>query len=156
MNIVYNSQIAPILEHEDYNKEASFEIHEFKFIVKMNRAGFSSVESSHGSAFFAMFTKMMLDKNIDRLFQWGNVKRDGFYNSEALTQLALIDMVGNELYSNKVHGETSVSGNIIDGIFTKRFDDTGLDIILFNFNKDDFTYQNHEQYHLKLKTDKPA
>ncbi|WP_394243867.1 GH39 family glycosyl hydrolase [Vibrio astriarenae] len=155
MDAVYQNHMAPILEHEDYNSDASFEIHEFKYIVKMKRAGFSSVESSHGSAFFALFSKMMLEKNVGRLFQWGNVKRDGTYNSEALTQSALFDMVGNELYQSNVEGEPKTEGNLIDGIFTRKADDSGFDLLMFSFNKDDFSYQDDENIAVELKVDQP-
>ncbi len=156
MDVVYNEQISPILDHEDYNKEASFEIHEFKYIVEMKRAGFASVESSHGSAFFAMFSKMMLENNIDKIFQWGNVKNDGFYNSEALTQLALVSMVGNDMYVNNVASTSSNNENVVDGIFTKRQDESGYDVLMYNFNKDDFSYKNDDSYRLTMKVDHPA
>lgn len=155
MDYVYQNHMAPILEHADYNSEASFEIHEFKYIVEMKRAGFSSVESSHGSAFFALFSKMMLEKNVSRLFQWGNVKRDGTYNSEALTQSALLDMVGNELYQSNVEGESKTAGNLIDGIFTRKTDNSGFDLLMFSFNKDDFSYHDDETIAVELKVEKP-
>lgn len=155
MNTVYKQQIAPILDHPDYNQDASFEIHEYKFIVKMKRAGFVSVATSHNSAFFAMLSKMLLEKGIQEVFQWGNFHR-GTLSPEALTQLALHDMVGNALYSNEVLGSPQVTGNHIDGIFTQRPDNTGIDAIAFNFNHTNMRYQQPEEIALSMRVAQPA
>ncbi|EWH10509.1 glycoside hydrolase family 39 [Catenovulum agarivorans DS-2] len=155
MQQVYQTQIAPILEHPDYNPNASFEIHEYKFIVKMLRAGFVSVATSHNSAFFAMLSKMMLENNIQEVFQWGNM-RAGSYSPEAMTQLALHRMVGNKLYKNAISGAPNIEGNIIDGIFSQKADKSGFDILTFNFNKENMSYQKPEPIALELTTNKPA
>ena len=154
MDTVYKTQIAPILEHPDYNPNASFEIHEYKFIVEMLRAGFVSVETSHNSAFFAMFAKMLLEKNIKEVFQWGNTS-SGSYSPEAMTQLALNDMVGNNLHRNQVVGDALFAGNVIDGIFTQRQDHSGFDILTFNFNKNNLAYQAEESIRLSMIVNKP-
>jgi hypothetical protein len=153
MQEVYHNQIAPILDHPDFNAEASFEIHEYKFIVKMKRAGFVSVATSHNSAFFAMLSKMLLEKNIREVFQWGNA-HGGNFSPEAMTQLALHDMVGNALYKNTLQGKPVVKGNRVDGIFTQLPSNKGFDVITFNFNKRDFSYQKAEPLHLSLKVNK--
>ncbi|MFP3425740.1 GH39 family glycosyl hydrolase [Pseudoalteromonas sp. SIMBA_162] len=155
MHEVYQTQIAPILEHPDYNDDARFEIHEYKFIVKMKRAGFVSVATSHNSAFFAMLSKMMLEKNIKDVYQWGNA-RDGSYSPEAMTQLALIDMVGNTFYRN-IRGVTqSISGNYIDGIFSQNSNNQNIDILMFSFNKENMEYQAPEPISLSLNVGKPV
>lgn len=155
MHEVYETQIAPILEHPDYNPNASFEIHEYKFIVKMKRAGFVSVATSHNSAFFAMLAKMMLEKNIQEVFQWGNMSQ-GSYSPEAMTQLALYQMLGNRLYSNTVVGKPAIAGNRVDGIFSQKADGSGFDVLSFNFNKDDMAYQMPEQVLVSMQVAKPA
>ncbi|CAM3969331.1 MULTISPECIES: GH39 family glycosyl hydrolase [Pseudoalteromonas] len=153
MEQVYQEQIAPILENPDYNPNASFEIHEYKFIVKMKRAGFVSVATSHNSAFFAMLSKMMLDKDIKEVFQWGNAK-NGSYSPEAMTQLALNDMVGDTFYNNTVNGDPAVKGNRVDGIFSQKQGNQDIDVLLFNFNKDNMEYQKPEPISLSLRVDK--
>lgn len=155
MHDVYQTQIAPILEHPDYNPTASFEIHEYKFIVKMLRAGFVSVSTSHNSAFFAMLSKMLLEKNIQDVFQWGT-ESGGSYSPEAMTQLALHEMVGNVVYRNHTSGTTRIDGNIVDGIFSQKPDNSGFDILTFNFNKNDMDYHNPEPISLELKVNKPV
>ncbi|MGJ8691431.1 MAG: GH39 family glycosyl hydrolase [Thalassotalea sp.] len=149
MAAVYHHDIAPIQQHPDWNNDASFEIHEYKFIIKMKRAGFHSVRTSHASAFFAMLAKMMLEKNIKEVFQWGTAN-EGNYNPEALTQLALYPMVGNQLFSNTVSGKASVKGNLVDGIFTKQPNKSAYDIVLFNFNKENLNYQQAENTAISL------
>ncbi|MDN3476480.1 hypothetical protein [Pseudoalteromonas sp. APC 3355] len=155
MHEVYQKQIAPILEHPDYNTNADFEIHEYKFIVKMKRAGFVSVATSHNSAFFAMLSKMMLEKNIKDIYQWGNA-RDGSYSPEAMTQLALNDMVGNTFYRNTQDKTQSDNGNYIDGIFSQKLNNQDIDILIFSFNKDNMEYQKPEPIKLSMHVDKPA
>ncbi|WP_269520507.1 sulfatase-like hydrolase/transferase [Alteromonas sp. BMJM2] len=155
MDKVYADQIAPILEHADYNPEASFEIHEYKFIVKMKRAGFVSVATSHNSAFFAMLAKMMLTHNIKEVFQWGNF-HEGSYSPEALTQLALFPMVGNRLYENSVSAKKTPQGNTVNGIFTERESDDGIDVLAFNFNNENMDALTPELLHLRVRVDKPS
>ncbi|MFY8328193.1 GH39 family glycosyl hydrolase [Pseudoalteromonas sp. ZZD1] len=155
MDEVYQKQIAPILEHPDYNADARFEIHEYKFIVKMKRAGFVSVATSHNSAFFAMLSKMMLEKNIKDVYQWGNARK-GSYSPEAMTQLALNNMVGNSFYRNTRSETQSERGNYIDGIFSQKQSNQDIDILMFSFNKKNMEYQTPEQIQLSLRVDKPA
>lgn len=155
MDKVYANQVAPILEHADYNPEASFEIHEYKFIVKMKRAGFVSVATSHNSAFFAMLSKMMLKQNIKEVFQWGNM-RDGSYSPEAMTQLALHSMLGNTVFENATTSDRTVQGNRIDGIFSVRKEGEGMDVLTFNFNNKNVSYLKPEPLTLAMKVDKPA
>nr|WP_268820171.1 hypothetical protein [Paraglaciecola sp. G1-23] len=155
MQRVYQHDMAPITEHPDFNANASFEIHEFKFIIKMKRAGFESVATSHASAFFAMLSKLMLEKNIQNVFQWGTAK-NGSYIPEAMTQLALHPMVGNQLYANQVIRKPQIAGNLIDGIFTKHPDKDLYQVLTFNFNKDNLDYQQAEQTQIKVVLDKPA
>ena len=155
MAAVYQHDIAPIQQHPDWNKNASFEIHEYKFIIKMKRAGFDSVRNAHSSAFFAMMSKMLLEKNIKEVFQWGTASR-GNYSPEALTQFALHTMVGNQLFSNSVNSKPSVEGNLVDGIFTKHPTDTAYDILLFNFNRENLTFQTPEQTRVALTVNKPV
>ncbi|MEL0604142.1 GH39 family glycosyl hydrolase [Pseudoalteromonas undina] len=155
MDEVYQKQIAPIIEHPDYNADARFEIHEYKFIVKMKRAGFVSVATSHNSAFFAMLSKMMLEKNIKDVYQWGNARR-GSYSPEAMTQRALNDMVGNRFYRNTRSETRSERGNHIDGIFSQKPNNQDIDILMFSFNKDNMEYQKPEPIQLSLRVDKPA
>ena len=155
MERVYANQIAPILEHADYNPEASFEIHEYKFIVKMKRAGFVSVATSHNSAFFAMLGKMMLTHNIKEVFQWGNVQ-EGSYSPEAMTQLALFSMVGNTLYENTSSVSKTLKGNTVNGIFTKREADEGIDVLTFSFNNENMEALEPELLQIHVRVDKPA
>ncbi|WP_032096194.1 MULTISPECIES: sulfatase [unclassified Alteromonas] len=155
MDEVYAKQIAPILEHADYNPAARFEIHEYKFIVKMKRAGFVSVATSHNSAFFAMLAKMMLTHNIKDVFQWGNF-HEGSYSPEALTQLALFPMVGNRLYENSVSTKKTPQGNTVNGIFTERESDDGIDVLAFNFNNENMDALTPELLHLRVRVDKPS
>ena len=155
MDKVYADQIAPILEHADYNPEASFEIHEYKFIVKMKRAGFVSVATSHNSAFFAMLAKMMLNHNIKEVFQWGNVQ-EGSYSPEAVTQLALFSMVGNTLYKNTSSASKTPQGNTVNGIFTKRDADEGIDVLAYSFNTENIDTLTPESLQLHIRVDKPA
>jgi len=155
MDKVYADQIAPILEHADYNPEASFEIHEYKFIVKMKRAGFVSVATSHNSAFFAMLAKMMLTHNIKEVFQWGNVQ-EGSYSPEAVTQLALFSMVGNTLYKNTSSASKTPQGNTVNGIFTKRDADEGIDVLAYSFNTENMDTLTPESLQLHIRVDKPA
>ena len=155
MEKVYANQIAPILEHADYNPEASFEIHEYKFIVKMKRAGFVSVATSHNSAFFAMLAKMMLTHNIKEVFQWGNVQ-EGSYSPEAMTQLALFPMVGNTLYENTSSVSKTHQGNTVNGIFTKREADEGIDVLTYSFNTENMDTVTPESLQLNIRVDKPA
>ena len=155
MEKVYANQIAPILEHADYNPEASFEIHEYKFIVKMKRAGFVSVATSHNSAFFAMLAKMMLTHNIKEVFQWGNVQK-GSYSPEAMTQLALFSMVGNTLYENTSSVSKTLKGNTVNGIFTKKEADEGIDVLTFSFNNENMEALEPELLQIHVRVDKPA
>lgn len=154
MSAVYNHDIAPIIEHPDWDENASFEIHEFKFISKMQKAGFISVATSHASAFFAMFSKMMLEKNIKEVFQWGNLSK-GHYIPEALTQLALHSMVGNQLFNNTVQGSSAIEGNKINGIFSKQPNKDNYDLLLFNFNSQQLDLQKPEDFTLQLTVNNP-
>ena len=154
MAAVYHHDMAPIQHHPDWNSKASFEIHEYKLISKMQRAGFVSVATSHSSAFFAMLSKLMLEKNIMEIFQWGTA-RDGNYIPEAMTQLALHSMVGNELFKNNVSGATLVKDNNVNGIFTKQSSQAAYDLLLFNFNKNNLTYQQPENVNISLKVEQP-
>jgi hypothetical protein len=154
MEHVYEHDMAPIKEHPDWNLDASFEIHEFKLISKMQRAGFVSVSTSHSSAFFAMLSKLVLEKKVSEIFQWGNA-RNGDYISEAMTQLALHSMLGNQIFRSHVLGESKIAGNNINGIFTQTPDKAGFDILLFNFNADDLSYQASEHVNIVLNVDIP-
>lgn len=155
MQAVYEHDIAPIQLHPDWNKNATLEIHEFKFIIKMKRAGFDSVKTSHASAFFAMLSKMMLEKNITDVYQWGNAN-GGRYIPEAMTQLALHSMIGKQRYSNSVSGEPSIKDNEINGIFTQNAEQSVIEILLYNFNKNNLTYQLPEMVQIAIENLKPA
>lgn len=151
MAAIYQHDIAPILEHPDWAPEARFEIHEYKFIIKMKRAGFESVQTSHSAAFFAMLSKMMLEKNIKDIYQWGNA-RNGSYQPEALTQLALHSMVGMSMYQNQVQTfSPKARQNDIDGIFTAATDFKRYDALVFSYNAHDVSYQAPELVKLELK-----
>lgn len=150
MQLVYQHDIAPIQQHPDWDPKASFEIHEFKLISKMERAGFISVNTSHGSAFFAMLSKLMLENNIKEVFQWGT-GHNGDYVPEALTQRALLTMIGNALFTNTVVGTSQTAGNRVDGIFTQNVTKSDYDILLFNFNNRDLTNQNPEKTLLSMQ-----
>lgn len=147
---VYQHDIAPIKDHPDFRQGASFEIHEFKFISAMLKAGFVSVSTSHASAFFAMFSKMMLENNITEVFQWGN-QSHGNYSADAMTQLALSSMLGNELFQNEVLGQGQIQGNQINAIFSQDNEQSRYDILLYNFNQENFSYQQPETVQLALK-----
>ncbi|MBU3020421.1 sulfatase-like hydrolase/transferase [Aestuariibacter sp. A3R04] len=155
MDEVYATQIAPIKAHTDFNPHADFEIHEYKFIVKMKRAGFVSVATSHNAAFFAMFSKMVLTHDIRKVFQWGNM-HDGSYSPEAMTQLAIHSMLGNAVFDNFSNVKKTVQGNRVDGIFSQRQEGDGLDILTFNFNTENPAYQKPESLKLVMNVDKPA
>ncbi|WP_342807880.1 hypothetical protein [Alteromonas sp. M12] len=154
MQHVYKHDFAPIQQHPDWNTNASLEIHEFKLISEMQRAGFVSVSTSHGSAFFAMLAKLMLNKNIKEIFQWGT-GRNGDYAAEALTQYALLPMVGNDLYNNTVSGLPSIEGNRIDGIFSKRPNSSAFDLLLFNFNRHNLAHASPEKTRIAVKVPQP-
>lgn len=153
MQHVYEHDIAPIQQHPDWDSAASLEIHEFKLISEMQRAGFVSVSTSHGSSFFAMLAKLMLTKNIKEIFQWGTGK-DGNYSPEALTQYALLPMIGNDLYDNTVSGLPLIDGNHIDGIFSKKPNSNEYDLLLFNFNKHSSAHKPPEKVHIDIKIPK--
>ncbi|WP_371193787.1 hypothetical protein [Glaciecola sp. SC05] len=152
MALVYAHDMAPVQRHPDWSPEASFEIHEFKLISKMQRGGFVSVATSHSSSFFAMMAKMVLENGIAEVFQWGNVRK-GEYIAEAMTQLALHSMVGNHLFVNQRTGEPKIANNRVDGIFTQKPDKQGFDMLLFNFNATDLSYQAPESIRLVLNVD---
>ena len=155
MNEVYKHDIAPIQQHPDWNANASLEIHEFRLISKMLRAGFVSVSTPHASSFFAMLSKMILENNIKEIFQWGT-GRNGSYIPELLTQNALYPMVGNHLFTNHVSGQPAILGNRIDGIFTQQANQSAYDILLFNFNATNNDYQASEKTQLSLTINAPA
>lgn len=152
---VYNHDIAPIQQHPDFNPNASLEIHEFKFISKMLKAGFVSVSTSHASSFFAMFSKMMLEKNLREVFQWGN-QRGGNYSPDAMTQLALHSMVGKQHFKSQVLGQSRVKGNEVAGIFSQNKNHSEFDILLYNFNKTNFTYQQPEHTRVAIVVKHPV
>lgn len=147
----YTNGIAPIQRHPDWNTDASLEVHEFKLIIAMQRAGFESVQTSHSSAFFAMFAKMVLENSIGEVFQWGNVS-NGQYAPEARTQLALYGMLGNELVHNTVEGSPRTADNKVNGLFTRKSDSARFDILLYNFNTRNLAYQEPEPVELILDT----
>ncbi|MDO6693308.1 hypothetical protein Q4574_08430 [Aliiglaciecola sp. 3_MG-2023] len=155
MQRVYKYDFAPIAQHPDWNTNASLEIHEFKLISKMQRAGFVSVSTSHSSSFFAMLAKFMLNHNIKEIFQWGT-GHDGRYAPEVLTQFALLPMVGNQLYRNSVHGQPSIEGNLVDGIFSKRPDSKAYDILLYNFNRHNLAHELPEINVIDLDVSHPV
>ncbi|MBU2883535.1 hypothetical protein KO525_10030 [Psychrosphaera sp. B3R10] len=157
MEYVYQHDIAPITTHPDWNEKANFEIHEFKFIIKMKRGGFESVQTSHSASFFAMFAKMMLTHNIRDVYQWGNAT-GGHYAPEALTQLALYSMLGNQIFDNQVSDirPSNDDSNIIDGIFTKSTKGQDYDVLIYNFNRKDFTYRQPENVDVRLKINTPS
>lgn len=155
MEHVYAEQFEPILGHADFNANASFEIHEYKFIVKMKRGGFVSVATSHNTAFFAMLSKLMLERGIKKVFQWGN-QRDGSYSPEAMTQLALHGMLGNSVFKNATSNVRTEQGNRVDGIFSQRLKGEGIDVLTFNFNNENISYLEPEPLKLAMKVDKPA
>ncbi|NNM13583.1 MAG: hypothetical protein HKO58_04605, partial [Gammaproteobacteria bacterium] len=140
---VYDHDMAPIHQHPDFNPNASFEIHEFRFISKMLKAGFVSVATSHASSFFAMMSKMMLEKDIREVFQWGN-QQGGNYSPDAMTQLALNSMVGNQHFKSQTAGTSLVKHNEVDGIFSQNAEQSRYDVLLYNFNKNNFDYQQPE------------
>ena len=152
---VYDHDIAPIQLHPDLRPNTSVEIHEFKFISKMLKAGFVSVATSHGSSFFAMFSKMMLEKNLKEVFQWGN-HRNGNYSADAMTQLALHGMLGKQVFASHTTGQSEVEDNEVAGIFSQSADRKDLDILLYNFNKKQFSYQTPETVRVALKVDVPV
>lgn len=152
---VYKHDIAPVQLHPDFYSHASVEIHEFKFISKMVRAGFVSVATSHGSAFFAKFAKMMLENNIRRVFQWGN-HRQGNYSADAMTQLALVDMVGNQHFKSETLGESVIANNEIEGIFSQNSEHTKLTALLYSFNNKDFSYQPPEPARIAMIVKHPV
>ncbi|MFC1520237.1 hypothetical protein ACFL6Z_11040 [Pseudomonadota bacterium] len=153
MDAVYSHDLAPIQQHPDWNKNASLEIHEFKLIIKMKKAGFESVKTSHNAAFFAMFSKMLYQHNIQEVFQWGN-QQNGQLSSEALTQQALKSMLGADIYKNTVSGTPNVKDNRVDAIFSQHSSSV-YDLLLFNFNNRELSYQTPEKVNLSLIVKQP-
>ncbi|WAJ71957.1 GH39 family glycosyl hydrolase [Catenovulum adriaticum] len=152
---VYEHDMAPIQQHPDFNPDASFEIHEFKFISQMLKAGFVSVSTSHASSFFAMLSKMMLEKNIREIFQWGNHSA-GNYSADAMTQLALNSMLGNQHFKSETLGQSKILGNEIGAIFSQKADHNKFDVLLYNFNKENFNYQQPESTRIAFVVNHPA
>ncbi len=151
---VYQYDIAPIKHHPDFNPNAGFEIHEFKFISAMLKAGFVSVSTSHASSFFAMFAKMMLENNIREVFQWGN-HTNGHYSADAMTQLALHSMLGNQHFNSYTQGISNIAGNQIGGIFSQSVSQNNIDILLYNFNKENTAYLAPEVVSVAAKVSQP-
>ncbi|WP_111980316.1 GH39 family glycosyl hydrolase [Algibacillus agarilyticus] len=152
MQQVYEHDLAPIQQHPDWSNNASLEIHEFKFISQMKKAGFVSVATSHASSFFAMMAKMFYDHNIRKVFQWGNASQ-GNYSPDAMTQLALHSMVGNQYFKNtsqhhnqqtipnKPEHDKTIKQHEVDAIFSQNPQKNAYDILLYRFNSADFSYQ---------------
>ncbi len=152
---VYDFDLAPIRQHPDFDSNASLEIHEFKLISKMQKGGFVSVATSHGASFFAMFSKMILENNIKDVYQWGN-QHKGRYSPEAMTQMALHGMIGNQLFSSQTLGRPKIPGNQVDAIFSRSHDRSEFDVLLYNFNAADLSYQPAELTRVELRVDRPV
>jgi hypothetical protein len=150
---IYSIDIAPIREHPDFNPDAGLEIHEFKLISKMQKGGFISVATSHGASFFAMLSKMILERDIKNVYQWGN-QRNGHYSPDAMTQSMLHGMLGNQLFSSQTLGQTKITDNQVDGIFSRSDDGSKIDVLMYNFNAKDFSYQRPELTRVELRVDR--
>lgn len=126
MDSVYKYDIAPLIELPDWDKNASFEIHEYALIEAMINHTAIRAPALHRNIFPLMMAKMIYEKNLGDVFVWS----DAPIYTETLRLLK--GLKGHNYYKSKKQGQAQQAGNLIDAIFSRA--DNLYEITAYNYN----------------------
>jgi len=135
MDTVYNLDIKPLIELPEWNKNASFEIHEYALIEAMVNHKAIRAPVLHRNIFPIMMAKMIFEKNLGDVFVWS----DAPVYIEPM--LLLKGLEGHAYYRSNKKGQPQKAGNMINAIFSRA--ENLYEITAYNYNAD--TLANNDE-----------
>ncbi|WP_111979974.1 GH39 family glycosyl hydrolase [Algibacillus agarilyticus] len=130
MDRVWEKFVKPFKTSSGWKAGTSFSIPEFTLFTERDDDGYNvPVGSAHRDAFYAMMSKMVFEKGINKVHTWGDKTNNPFF-------LAIKTMAGKDRYKNWRSGTPLQSGNMVDGYFAASTDKKKIDAIVFNYNAD--------------------
>jgi len=128
MDYVYKVDIAPLIELPEWNKDATFEIHEYALIEAMVNHTAIRAPVLHRNVFPLMLAKMIFEKNLGDVFVWS----DAPVYTETIALLK--GMEGHKYYRSMKQGQPQEAGNMIDAIFSRAEAENLYEITVYNYN----------------------
>lgn len=128
MDSVYKRDIAPLIELPEWNKKASFEIHEYALIEAMVNHQAIRAPVLHRNIFPLMMAKLLYEKNLGDVFVWSDAP---VYKKSLIL---LKNLKGHDYYSSKKEGIPQIKGSMIDAIFSKSDADNLYEITAYHYN----------------------
>lgn len=146
---IYTRDLKPFVDAPGWKPHMRLEIPEYSLFTERDDDGFNmGVGTSHNPAFVAMLAKMLYEKSVLHVHNWGEKAREPIY-------LALDGMLGKTRFSNGRSGTPAGANNKIDGIFAVADDRTSVDALVHNFNANP-AYLAAESVNLSMKVPVPA
>lgn len=127
---VYAKDFGAIKDISEWNDDAVMEIHEFALIETMNAKGngYESAAAKYQNSFMVGMMKMLYDKDIKNLAQWGTGTQYMPANK------AVKDIEGELYYRSTVSGTPQSASNYVDAIFTKDTTNDLYHTMVYNYN----------------------
>ena len=127
---VYRNDFGAIKDIPEWDEDAVMEIHEFSLIETMNAKGngYESAGAKYQNSFLVGMMKILFDKGIKNLFQWGTGEQYMPANAE------IENLDGAIYYKSSKSGTQQSSTNYVDAIFTKDTVNGMYNVMAYNYN----------------------
>jgi len=157
MSIKYDGLFADLINHPEWNANATIDLMEYATVTTMNGAdgnGFINAETSHAEIVELYFSNIFYknkDNGLDLIYRWGN--RTGSQDPPGIS--ILNSMNGKVHYTTDISGTPETSTNDIDAIFSKNDNATEYDALIFNYNNNSLNYVDNEAVNVSFTSALP-
>jgi hypothetical protein len=157
MSTKYDGLFADLINHPEWNANASIDLMEYATVTTMNGAdgnGFINAETSHAEVVELYFSNIFYknkDNGLDLIYRWGN--RIGSQDPPGIS--ILNSMNGKVHYTTDISGTPETSTNDIDAIFSKNDSATEYDVLIFNYNNNSLNYVDNEAVNVSFTSELP-
>ena len=157
MSTKYNGLFADLINHPEWNTNATIDLMEYATVTTMNGAdgnGFINAETSHAEVVELYFSNIFYknkDNGLDLIYRWGN--RTGSQDPIGIS--ILNSMNGNVHYTTDISGTPETLTNDIDAIFSKKDNATEYDVLIYNYNNNSLNYVDSEAVNVSFTSSLP-
>ncbi len=157
MSNKYNKLFADLINHPEWNANATIDLMEYATVTTMNGAdgnGFINAETSHAEVVELYFSNIYYknkDNGLDLIYRWGN--RTGSQDPPGIS--ILNSMNGKVHYTTDISGTPETLTNDIDAIFAKKDNATEYDVLIYNYNNSSLNYIDNEAVNVSFTSELP-
>lgn len=157
MSIKYDHLFADLINHPEWNANATIDLMEYATVTTMNGAdgnGFINAETSHAEIVELYFSNIFYknkDNGLDLVYRWGN--RTGSQDPPGIS--ILNSMNGKVHYTTDISGTPETLTNDVDAIFSKNDNATEYDVLIFNYNNNSLNYVDNEAVNVSITSELP-